>query len=269
MMLFETHAHLCDPQFDLDRGSAVARASEAGVKTIVEIAESPESWEKAKNFSGEKNDADIFWACGFHPHYADRQSNFDFETMKALARDENCVAIGEIGLDYAKSEASKEDQMALFRKTLEVAGELDKPVVIHCRDAQADTLRILRSFYSGLSRRELCMGVIHCFSGDMNFAEGCLDLGFYLGVDGPLTYPSAKGLREVIANVPLEKIVLETDCPYLPPQPFRGKRNEPSYIKWIAEKLSEVSGKRLEETALVTHANAQRLFRIRNEIKHS
>ena len=106
------------------------------------------------------------------------------------------------------------------------------------------------------------MGVIHCFSGDSNFAEGCMDLGFYLGVDGPLTYPSAKGLRDVISKVPLEKIVLETDCPYLPPQPFRGKRNEPAYLTHVAQKLSEIFARSEDEISLVTAANARRLFRV-------
>jgi len=185
--------------------------------------------------------------------------------MKRQASDSSCLAIGEIGLDYAKSEASKENQMELFRKALEVAGELGKPVVVHCREAQADTLRILRSFFSGLSRYELPAGVIHCFSGDLGFAEGCLDLGFYLGVDGPITYPSAKELRDVISKVPLERVVLETDSPYLPPQPFRGKRNEPSHLTHIAERLSEIFNKSSNEIASVTTGNARKLFKIKHE----
>ncbi|OGR82229.1 MAG: hypothetical protein A2901_09530 [Elusimicrobia bacterium RIFCSPLOWO2_01_FULL_54_10] len=262
MNLFETHAHLTDAQFDLDREAVLNRACDAGVETLVEIAESPESWEKAQALAEKTASPRMFWACGFHPHYAERQKDFNFDDMMRRTKSSSCVAVGEIGLDYAKSESSKENQEALFRKTLEIAGELNKPVIIHCRDAQADTLRILRSFYSGLSRRELCMGVIHCFSGDSNFAEGCMDLGFYLGVDGPLTYPSAKGLRDVISKVPLEKIVLETDCPYLPPQPFRGKRNEPAYLTHVAQKLSEIFARSEDEISLVTAANARRLFRV-------
>ena len=262
MDLFETHAHLTDAQFDPDREAVLSRARDAGVETLVEIAESPESWEKAQALAERTISPKIYWACGFHPHYAERQKEFEFDDMARRAALASCVAVGEIGLDYAKSESSRENQEALFRKTLEIAGELNKPVIIHCRDAQADTLRILRSFYSGLSRRGLCMGVIHCFSGDMNFAEGCLELGFYLGVDGPLTYPSAKGLREVISKVPLEKIVLETDCPYLPPQPFRGKRNEPAYLTHVAKKLSEIFNRSEDEISNVTAANARRLFRV-------
>jgi TatD DNase family protein len=264
MTLFETHAHINDSQFDLDRQAVLDRAREAGVKTVIEIAESPECWGKAAALAETSSNPKIFWACGFHPHYAERQENFDFKEMKKSAENFNCLAVGEIGLDYAKSEASKDNQQALFRKTLEIAGELDKPVVIHCRDAQQDTLRILRSFFSGLARYELPSGVIHCFSGDLSFAEGCLDLGFYLGVDGPVTYPSAQGLREVLSKIPLERLVLETDCPYLPPQAFRGKRNEPAYLTHITEKLSEIFGKSSEEISQVTAANSSRLFRIKN-----
>lgn len=263
MTLFETHAHLSDPQFDPDRQAVLERAWAAGVETLIEIAESPESWVKAAALAETTANPKIFWACGFHPHYAQRQESFDFKEMKNRAEHTACLAVGEIGLDYAKSESSKENQHALFRKTLEIAGELDKPVVIHCRDAQQDTLRILRSFFSGLSRYELPAGVIHCFSGDLGFAEGCLDLGFYLGVDGPVTYPSAKGLREVISQAPLERIVLETDCPYLPPQAFRGKRNEPAYLTHVTEKLSEMFGKSADEISKTTSDNAGRLFRIK------
>ena len=262
-MLFETHAHVSDPQFDSDRESALRRAKESGVDRMVEIAESRERWEQAQSLCASKEGPEIFWACGFHPHYAQSEGSFDFETMKKAAADPACVAVGEVGLDYFKSAAPKESQMSLFRRCLEIAAQLEKPVIVHCREAQADTVRILKSFYSGLSASHFSVGVIHCFSGDLNFAEACLSLGFYLGVDGPITYPSAKVLREVISQVPPERIVLETDSPYLPPQPFRGKRNEPSYITHVAEKLGELLGKTAEEIGQITHQNASRLFRIK------
>jgi TatD DNase family protein len=146
---------------------------------------------------------------------------------------------------------------------LETAAELNKPLVIHCREARQDMLRILKSFFGGTARKDVCIGVIHCFAGDLNFAEGCMDLGFFLGVDGPITYPNAHQLREVMAQVPLEKIVLETDCPYLPPQGFRGKRNESSYLPLIAQKLAEMFGKSTEEIGRITTDNAKKLFRIK------
>ena len=263
-MLIDTHAHFCDPQFDPDRPEALRRARERGVATVVEIADGPQGWEAARALAEGAQDSlpTLYWTCGFHPHHAAEQAGFDFDIMRRQASSPRCVAVGEIGLDYFKSQASKEDQISLFRKTLEVAADLDKPVVIHCRDAQADTLRILKSFFAGMARRDVCPGVIHCFSGDLHFAEGCLDLGFYLGVDGPVTYPGAKALREVLAQVPPDKLVLETDCPYLPPQGFRGQRNESSYLELIAGKLAELLGKSAEEVARATTANARRLYRL-------
>ncbi|MBI1979206.1 MAG: TatD family hydrolase [Elusimicrobia bacterium] len=263
-MLVDTHTHLCDTQFDLDRESVLQRAKENGLRTIVEIAESPEVWERAQNFSERFPEPFVYWACGYHPHYAGQVREEDFSIMKERLSHPRCVAVGEVGLDYAKSAASREEQISLFRRTLESASESGKPVVVHCRDAQADTLRLLKSFFGGLSRRELCAGVIHCFSGDLSFAQGCLDLGFYLGVDGPITYPSAKSLREVIAQVPLDRIVLETDSPYLPPQPFRGKRNESGYVTFVAEKLAELFSKSVEDISTITTQNADRLFRIKS-----
>lgn len=282
MELIDTHAHLCDAQFDADRKEVLERAKEASISTIVEIADAPSQWEKAKKISQEsgvlrqaskKPTTDdsrlttpvfpsVYWACGFHPHFAEEAAGFNFDIMKEAASDAKCVAIGEIGLDYCKSRASREKQIALFKKGLEIAAELAKPVVIHCRDAQADTLRIIRSFFRGLADRALASGVIHCFSGDFHFAEGALELGFFLGVDGPITYPSAQNLRQVIGKVPLERILLETDSPYLPPQNFRGKRNEPSYLGKIAEKLSEVLERELGKVAEMTTENAKKLFRI-------
>lgn len=268
-MLIDTHAHLSDAQFDPDRPAVLERSRGQGIHAIVEIADEPKGWDKARGLAESADYAnraqypEIFWACGFHPHYGEEGLNFDFDAMKRAASTPRCVAVGEIGLDYVKSAASKEAQASTFRKALEVAAEVQKPVVIHCREAQADTLRILKSFFAGTARRDLATGVIHCFSGDSHFAEGCLDLGFYLGVDGPITYPSAKALREVIAEVPLDRLVLETDCPYLPPQSYRGQRNESSYLIHIADKFCEMFGKPLEEISQITTQNAKNLFRLR------
>ena len=263
----DTHAHFCDSQFDADREEALKRAKNAGVQTIVEIAEAPEGWEKAKtlsefSFSGHGGLFPlIYWTCGFHPHYAEALEETKFDTMKEAVSSPHCVAVGEIGLDYVKSAAPREKQISLFKKSLEVAAEFSKPVVIHCREAQPDVLRILKSFFGGSARQDVCIGVIHCFSGDIHFAQMCMELGFYLGVDGPLTYPSAKNLRDVISQTPLNRIVIETDSPYLPPQGYRGKRNESSYLPLIALKLSEIFQKNLEEVSKVTTENAARLFR--------
>ncbi len=264
-MLIDTHAHVCDPQYDLDRKEVLLRAKEKGVHTIVEIGENPFHWDKARSFAanGSVEFPELYWSCGFHPHYAESAATFDFDTMKKEAVSPRCVAIGEIGLDYFKSTAPKEEQISLFRNCLEVAAGLNLPVIIHCREAQADTLRILKSFYGGSARPDVCPGVIHCFSGDRSFADLCLDLGFYLGVDGPITYPNSNSLREVIRNVPLEKVVLETDSPYLPPQGWRGKRNEPGYVAIVASKMAELFQVDLETLGQKTTENANRLFRLK------
>jgi len=265
--LIDTHAHLCDPRFDPDREAVLARAGAGGIVTIVEIADRPAGWEASRSLAlsanGKETGPRMLWSCGFHPHYAQEAAGFDFTSMVGAARDPDCVAVGEIGLDTVKSRSSRDDQIRLFREALEVAGELDKPVVIHCREAQADTLRILRSFFGGLSRRDGAAGVIHCFSGDIHFAEGCLDLGFYIGVDGPVTYPSSGPLREVLRQVPLDRIVLETDCPYLPPQAMRGQRNEPAALGDISRKLAGLFDRSPDEIARITSENARTLFRLR------
>lgn len=266
MKLIDTHAHLCDDQFDDDREAVVQRAKEKGIDIIVEIADSPSGWQKAEELSKKcmakrlESYPAVYWTCGFHPHCAGDFSDSDFDALKKTVLSENCVAIGEIGLDYVKSSAPKEKQISLLKKTLEIAVELDKPVVIHCRQAQSDVLKMLKSFFGGTARENVCPGVVHCFSGDLNFAEACIEMGFCLGVDGPITYPSANELRKIIPKVPLDKIVLETDSPYLPPQDFRGKRNEPSYIVCVAEKMAELFQKSSEEIARITTTNAMRLF---------
>ncbi len=264
-MFVDTHVHIRDSQYDLDRKEVLQRAKEKGVHTLIEIGEDPLEWNKTRAVALEQrmDGQELYWTCGFHPHYAETAASFNFDTIKKEASGPLCVAIGEIGLDYFKSTASKEEQIFLFRKCLEAAADLNFPVVIHCREAQADMVRILKSFYGGSARPDLCPGVIHCFSGDRSFAELVLELGFYLGVDGPITYPNSHALREVIQNVPLEKIVLETDSPYLPPQGWRGKRNEPSYVAIVATKLAELFQVDIETVGQKTTENAKRVFKLK------
>lgn len=267
IQLIDTHAHLCDPQFDSDREDVLKRAKENGVEVIIEVSDSPINWEKTEDFSKvhsmSKESPVIYWTCGFHPHHAEEGVAFDFERMRKSANRERCLAIGEVGLDYYKSSASGEIQIVLFEKSLQVAVSLKKPVIIHCRDAQEDVMKILKSFYEKKSDKNYHPGVIHCFSGDLSYAETCLQLGFYIGIDGPLTYPNAKNLREVISKIPLERIVLETDAPYLPPQSYRGKRNESAYLPLIAQELALIFKKDLQEIVQITSNNARKLFGIK------
>ena len=179
-------------------------------------------------------------------------SKIDFS---GFLTNEKVVAVGECGLDYYRNRVEKKVQIEVFEKQLEIAENFKKPVIIHCRQAEEDVYKILDGHKN-------IKGVIHCFSSSVEFAEKFLQLGFYIGIDGPVTYPNAKVLREVIKMLPLEKMLLETDSPYLPPQNFRGKRNEPSYIKYIAEKIAEIKNMPVSEVSQITDKNAKKLFGI-------
>lgn len=260
--MIDTHAHLCDEMFSADRREVLECAFASGVEKIVEIAERPEAWPNARVFasSGEFSGR-LFWTAGLHPHHAGAATEESYPCMIEAARHERCVAIGEIGLDFHRNGSHLEIQKAVFLKCLEAARQAQKPVVIHCRDAWDETLSLLHNFYGGEKPREI-RGVFHCFQGEWEIAKEILEMGFMLGVDGPITYPTAKGLREVFTRVSLERLVLETDSPYLPPQGYRGKRNEPSYLRLIAERLAEIRGVPFEEVVRQTSLNARRLFRI-------
>jgi len=251
---FDTHAHLADAKFDPDRREAIARAFSAGVNYIVEIGEAPDEWEKARKLSDLYPDH-IWWSLGLHPYFSDRLNEELMRQMEKFLPHPRLVGIGEVGLDYAKSSVSREVQVEVLNKIIRLAQTEKKPLIIHCREAYQDLIPLLKS--GGASR-----GVIHCFSGNTSQAKDLLDLGFYIGVDGPLTYPNAKGLREALAIVPLERIVLETDCPYLPPQNHRGQRNEPSYIPQIGQYLAGTQNSSPEEVARISTQNAFRLFGI-------
>ena len=266
--MIDTHAHFGDKKFDVDRHASLQRAKETGVSVIIEIAEKPEEWNQAKNlakeYSDPKSGLEIFWTCGFHPYYADRWNPSYVHLIEECIKDKRCVAIGEIGLDYHRNTVKKEVQMDALRELLLLACEHNRPVSIHSRDAQKDTVQILNSIYAGLSNSNMINGVIHCFAGDAKFAEKVIELGFFLGVDAPITYPSSHQLREVLKSVPCDKVVLETDCPYLPPQQFRGKRNESSYLHYIVTELSKIWSLSEDEIRKKTTENAKKLYRLQH-----
>lgn len=255
---FETHAHLCDAQFDADRDEAVERAKAVGMAGMVEIADGPAEWEKARAFAA-RHDGFIRWAGGIHPYHADQASAETWRALQDLAADPRFVAIGEVGLDYAKCPVPREVQTSTFEQALDLAAAVDKPLVIHCRDAYADLMPILRNrtFPAGRSP-----GVVHCFSGDAAQAVELTGMGFYLGVDGPVTYPGAGRLRDALAAVPLENLVLETDSPYLPPQTIRGKRNEPARLPEIGLRLIQEKGASPAQACAVFLENSLRLYRL-------
>lgn len=261
-MWFETHAHLSDAKFDPDRDAAIERAYSAGLSAIVEIADGPAEWPKAQALA-ERNKGRMWWAAGLHPYYADQSSPEVWEDLKELTKHPQFVAIGEVGLDYAKCPIPPADQQKTFIIAVELALEVDKPLIIHCRDAYADLMPILRSHFKGTGGKS--PGVVHCFSGNADNARDLVGMGFYLGVDGPVTYPSANGLREALCAVDATSLVLETDSPYLPPQTHRGQRNEPSNLLAVGARLADLCKKSPAAMAEITSENASRLFRLKRD----
>jgi TatD DNase family protein len=253
---FDTHVHLSDPQFDADREAVIKRARAAGVSILVEIADGPPEWEKARTLSDQHPET-VWWAAGLHPYYADQSSSDVWKQLKGFSTHPRFVAVGEVGLDYAKATVPPEIQKKAFRQAIELSIQIKKPLIVHCRNAYPDLHPILKEYFHGTGPTP---GVVHCFSGTQEDADKLIAMGFYLGVDGPLTYPSAKALREVMINVPLSRIVLETDSPYLPPQTHRGQRSEPLYVVSVGEKLAEIRGLDIQTAFRQTTANGCALF---------
>jgi TatD DNase family protein len=256
--LIDTHMHLQTPQFDGDRATAIERAAAAGVARMVEIGYNLESSRAAVALA--EQDAHIFAVVGIQPHYAAEADDAWLAEVRSLAAHPRVVAIGEIGLDYYHDRAPHDAQERLFRAQLSLARELDMPVVIHSRDAQADTVRILRDAARGQP------GIMHSFSGDWAYAEACLEVGFMLSFSGPVTFAKAAELHEAARRAPLDRILTETDSPYLAPHPLRGKRNEPANVRLVAARLAELRGIALEELARAVWANATAIFRLKIDI---
>jgi TatD DNase family protein len=248
-MLVDSHAHLDDPAFAADLPAVLGRARDAGVGRIVTIGTDLESSRRARTLA--ETHPEIWFSPGIHPHEADTPG--DVDALRELAVHPRAVAVGETGLDFVKNRATVPNQTALFVKHLEIALEADKPVSIHCREAHPEAYAILRGHAP-------LRGVIHCFSGNWADAERYLSLNFYLSIAGPVTYPSAQALRDVVQQIPLDRLMIETDCPLLPPQKFRGKRNEPSYVRYAAAEIANVHRVSLEEVNDATSRNARALF---------
>lgn len=252
--IIDTHAHLDDAKFAGDLDGVLSRAREAGVFRIICVGSDLTSSRHAVALAQEREG--LYAAVGVHPHDAAGVQPRTWDGLRLLASQERVVAWGEIGLDFHYNFSPPEKQEEVFRRQLEIAGELGLPVIIHDREAHRETLEILKD-YPGLP------GVVfHCFSGDAGIAEECLARGYYFGIGGTLTYPKNGKLREVVRMLPLERIFLETDCPYLPPQPWRGKRNEPGYLPAVVEEISRVKGVSPEVVAGTTTMAAARFFRL-------
>ena len=254
-MIFDTHAHYDDEQFDIDRDSLLLSMKENGIGTIVNIganlASSKTTLELAHKYDF------IYGAVGVHPSDSAELSDDNFDRIRQMCADEKCVAIGEIGLDYYWPEPDHEIQKKWFVRQLDLAREVKLPVVIHSRDAAADTVQILKDNNAGDIG-----GVVHCFSYSKEVAIECVKMGFYIGVGGVLTFKNGKKMKEVVSEIPIEKIILETDCPYLAPEPNRGKRNSSLNLPYVVKAMAEIKGISEEEVIDITERNARDMYRL-------
>lgn len=252
-MLFDTHAHLNDTRFDDDRDALICALADNGIGAYCEIAyDMPSSFEAVK--LAQKYDF-VYAAVGVHPHDSKDLTEADIPTLAELLKSDKVMALGEIGLDYYYDNSDRPTQREWFARQLCVAKEASMPVVIHSRDAMADTIDILKGYGSG-------DGIIHCYSGSKESAKILLDMGYYISFAGPVTFKNAVTALEVIDYVPPDRILIETDSPYLAPVPYRGKRNQPAYVAEVAKKIAEIKGLSFEDVARITFENAKRIYTI-------
>lgn len=253
-MIFETHAHYDDEQFDLDREELLSSMPEQGVGTIVNVSATYESCRRVVDLV--QKYPFMYAAVGIHPDEVGSLNEERFQQMKELCKQEKVVAVGEIGLDYYWDNESHDVQKEWFVRQLDLARALNLPVLIHSREAAADTMEIMKEHGQGLR------GVIHCYSYSKEQAKEYVKMGYYIGVGGVVTFKNARKLKETVEEIPLTSIVLETDCPYLAPVPFRGKRNNSSYIKYVAEEIAEIKGISYEAVVEQTEKNARDLYNL-------
>ena len=252
-MLFDTHAHLDDHAFDADRRELIASLPGQGIGLLMNPGCSFESSRNAIALAEEYDF--IYAAVGSHPDVADEVDDALIAEYRELCKHPKVKAIGEIGLDYHYEDIPRDIQKRAFRLQMELAAELDLPVIVHEREAHEDGLKIVDEFPE-------VKGVFHCYSGSLELAKELVKRGWYIGFTGVLTFKNARKAVEVAANIPLDRIVLETDCPYMSPEPFRGKRNDPGKLYRMAEKLAEIRGLSMEEVQAITVENGKQLYRI-------
>jgi len=253
-MFIDTHAHLTMPEYN-DLNDVLARAREAKIEAIVNASFDLGSSEGSLKLAQEHDF--IYAAIGIHPHDADKVNEASMSEIRSMANNKKVVAIGETGLDYHYHKETKDLQIEAFRKFLRLARELNKPVIVHCREAQEDTIKVMKEENKGDLR-----GVFHCFAGDDELIDFAKEIGFYISFTGTVTFKKAHQVRENVQKTPIEMLLLETDCPYLAPEPYRGKRNEPSYIPIMARAIADLKRIPIEELAAATTKNARRLFSI-------
>ncbi len=252
-MLIDTHCHLDFPELQKDFAKVLSRAKEAGVEKFINPGVGIEESRKAVRLADEHEN--IFAAVGIHPHESQHLNESIFKELEELGKNGKVVAIGEIGLDFLKMRNSKEIQIVAFERQLDLAQKLNLPVIIHSREADTEIFAVLDKFPN------LC-GVFHCFGSDWSFAQEVLNRGFFIGLTGIVTFPNAKNVREVAQKIPLEKLLIETDAPFLAPQKFRGQRCEPAFVVEVAEEVARLRGIEISEIAEKTTENAEELFGI-------
>lgn len=255
-MLFDTHVHLNAEQFNDDLQEVIDRAVAEGVTNMVVVGFDEVTIKKAIELSEEYDF--IHASVGWHPVDAIDMTPEHLDWLKELANHPKVVALGEMGLDYYWDKSPKEIQKEVFRKQIRLAREVKLPIIIHNRDATADIVEILKEENAGEVG-----GIMHCYSGSVETALECIDMNFYISLGGPVTFKNAKKPKEVAESIPLDRLLVETDCPYLTPHPYRGKRNEPAYVKLVAEEIAGLKGLSFEEIAEATTQNAKKLFGIK------
>lgn len=255
-MIFETHAHYDDKKFDVDREELLNSMKEQGIGTIVNVGSDMETsrWtvEAVKRYSM------MYGAVGVHPSETEGMTQKDIDILKDLSQQEKIVAIGEIGLDYYWDEPDRQIQKKWFEEQMNLAREVHLPIIIHSRDAAKDTRDMMAAAHA-----EDIGGVVHCYSYSKEMAREFLNMGFYIGVGGVVTFKNARNLKETVAYAPMDRIVLETDCPYLAPEPNRGKRNSSLNLVYVAKAIGEIKGISADEVIKVTEKNARKLYRMR------
>jgi TatD DNase family protein len=255
-MLVDSHAHLEMPDFKRDLEQVIRRAKESGVGYIFTVGTEKKDWKRALEIAD--SHPSIYAILGVHPHNAKEIDDQTYPTLRELCRSGKVKAYGEIGLDFFRNLSPRDIQLKGFREQIALAKEVGLPIVVHDREAHQETLEILKS-----EKVEECGGIIHCFSGDYEMAKACIDMGFHISIPGSITFKNAEGFREIVKRIPLESLLVETDAPFITPEPFRGKRNEPSYVRYTAQKVAEIKKISFERVAEVTTENALRVYRLK------
>lgn len=259
-MFIDSHAHIDGPEFDADREEVIQRARDSGVSAILNVGTGdPHSGSLERAVELAEKHKEIYTAIGTHPHDARLFDDKAEQRIRSLLKQSSrVIAWGEIGLDFHYDNSPRDVQREVFRRQLDLARDARLPVIIHTREAEDETIEILKSHVAGSNRA----GIMHCFSGSLRLAQQALDLGFLISFSGIVTFKKAEDLRAVAAQVPLDKLLIETDCPFLSPVPFRGKRNEPAYVVEVARCLASIHGLGVEEIARITTENFTRLFKL-------